>query len=160
MNRLRVIGLLVLVMLSVGAWLAWRSFAPSTPQPAPTPPAEREAFHASKPLRIVVSAATDPASNATSSTVWLERELRYLIARGKMRISPLGVEPSAAAKEFTLRVNLSANRSQAELSLLAPDQVVERSEVVAITPDSYLATMQSLAQHLPTFLGAPRSDTP
>jgi tetratricopeptide (TPR) repeat protein len=153
MNKWRIAGLSVLVV--VAGWLAWRSFTPAEPPPAPSPPMPpREVFHASKPLHVVVDGAPGPNE-------WLEHELRFVLARGKMRIAPTGSGSAKAA--FTLRVELPAELSNtqkspastsARLSLIAPDGVTERQVDAPLESKDRLTTMQSLVSYLPKFLGA------
>jgi hypothetical protein len=118
------------------------------PRAAPAAPV-REAFHASKPVRIqVLSAARDAAPNVE----WLERELRHLLSQGKMRVAA-----ADATNEFTLRVELPADMKEAALSLLAPDRTVERATTVAIAATHRLDIARALAARLPGFLGAAHS---
>jgi tetratricopeptide (TPR) repeat protein len=166
-NRVRVIGLVVIVALA--AWLAVRSFGPQTPPPAPPQAPAREAFHAAKPLRVEIQrTAADGA--VTTQRDWLERELRYLLARGKMKVAPIPdrAEPGYASQNtpdapntrpFTLRVTINEAASDAQLILIAADGVQERIENVAVASQSQLATIRSLAQRLPQFLGAPGGAT-
>lgn len=161
MHRLRVTGLLLLVALIV--WLAVRSCTPGSQQSAPVQPPPREVFHASKPLRVEL---TQTANDASAMPIdWLERELRYVLTRGKMKLAAFGDGPAdagpkaAATKPFTLRVAMEPD-SHATLSLIAPDQVVERSERVALDAQSHLSLLQSLVDRLPPFLGAPTGNTP
>jgi hypothetical protein len=177
MNRFRVIGLVVIAVLA--AWFALRSCGPQTPAPTPVQPPAREAFHANKLLRIEIQRATAQTAAAIEHG-WLERELRYLLARGKMKVAPIPAreaEPHAngtvltgdegrVAREsrvatgvdtgpFTLRLTLNDATTDAQLFLIAPDGIEERSETLQVPNESRLATMQRLAQRLPQFLGAP-----
>jgi len=160
MNRLRIIGLLLLAALL--AWLAIRTFIPTTPPPAPAPTPVREAFHPAKPLQVEVASAGDPAATEAQRR-WLGRELRYLLGRGKMNVAPLAPAAAegaaAAATAFTLRVTLNEDGSRAEVALVAPDRIVDRREDVELTRDSQLAAMQALARRLPSFLDAPGGET-
>jgi len=162
MNKWRIAGLTLLV---VGAsWFAWRSFMPTEPPPAPTPPPPpREVFHATKPLHIVVVGASNPSpgpnagpgapSNALPNE-WLERELRFVLARGKMRIASSAAQ--AAKTAFTLRIELPGpqNPTNARITLLAPDGVTEKQIDAPLELKDRLATVQSLTSYLPKFLGA------
>jgi tetratricopeptide (TPR) repeat protein len=156
MKRLRIVGVIVVAVLA--AWLVVRSCTPEPPTPPPTPVPEREAFHASKPLRVEVVPATAEAA-ALGEQPWLLRELRFMLARGRMKVAPLGPSPAevqaSTVLPFTLRVALNVDGTQADLALVAPDGVVERTDELALSKDSQLATMQSLGQRLPSFLGAP-----
>lgn len=161
MNRLRVIGLLLLATLIV--WLAVRSCTPGLQQPPPVQPPPREFFQPSKPLRIEISPAA--SGEAATPLDWIDRELRYVLTRGKMNMAPLGTGPAnagshaSAAKPYLLRVSMETD-SHATVSLIAPDQVVERTERVALNGESRLALVQSLVGRVPIVLGAPSSDTP
>ena len=87
--------------------------------PAPADSTQvREKFHAAKPLQILVK--SDAAGAA-----WLNRELRNLLLRGRMR---LAAEESQKTAGFTLQVDFTpGSRTQATVTLLAPDGVTERS---------------------------------
>lgn len=150
MNKWRVAGLILVAVLA--AWLMLRSCTPEE-KPATIPAAPmREEFHASKPLRVsITNAANDPA--------WLERELRYLLIRGKMRVAAIGPDTSATQKTFTLRVEMPQGPQTAvKLALLAPDGVLVRESEVDLRSQgeslSQLATVQAFAKRLPAFLGA------
>jgi len=151
MNKWRIAGLIVLVVLA--GWLAVRSWTPAPPPPVKTqPPPVREVFHASKPLHVVIESAAGPAANE-----WLERELRFVLTRGKMRIAPLGAASSPGEVAiFTLRIEFPDRQqsSTARLSLLAPDGVMERQTDAPLNLENRLSTVQSLASYLPKFLGA------
>ena len=152
MNKWRIASLTVLVVL--GGWLALRSCTPAPPPAVIKPPAPpREVFHASKPLDVVVHSATGPAASE-----WLERELRFVLTRGKMRIAPRSPATTAtsATRNFTLRIDLPdrAQSSNAHLSLLAPDGLVEREADAPLEFKDRLTTVQSLSSYLPKFLGA------
>ena len=151
MNKWRIAGLIVLVVLA--GWLAVRSWAPAPPPPVKTePPPAREVFHASKPLHVVVDSAAGSATNE-----WLERELRFVLTRGKMRIAPLGADSAPGeAAIFTLRIDFPDRQqsSTARLSLLAPDGVMERQAEAPLNLENRLTTVQSLTSYLPKFLGA------
>lgn len=145
MNKWRIAGLVLLVAVAGG--LVLRSCTP-TQQPVKTGPVTppREVFHASKPLRVeVVPAGTDRHE-------WLERELRFVLARGRMRVAENG---PADGKAFVLQIDLSQQHaSTAKLSLLAPDGVSERELSVPLVRTSRLDTVQSVTRQLPQFLGA------
>lgn len=174
MSNWRIAGLVVAALLA--AWLILRGCtskdenerATSPPVPA------REVFHISKPLRVLVTrpatSASQPAQAAPTASgaqgtpdEWLERELRDLLIRGRMRIA--AIDPSLP-RPFTLRVELpqapgSATSTTVKLSLQAPDGKIERSTEVELTADpgrdpSALHIMQALAKRLPGFLGAAR----
>lgn len=146
MNRWRIAGLIVAVALA--AWLVLRSCAPE-PEPAVVvPPPPREQFHTSKPLQLAMASTADPAASE-----WLERELRYLLIRGRMQVAGPD-QPNA----FTLRVELpQAPQTKAKLTLLAPDDQPERETEIdlgAAEKPGKLDTVQTFARALPRFLGA------
>jgi tetratricopeptide (TPR) repeat protein len=144
MNRVRVIGLGVFAVLAaLGAWLALRG--PQTPPPAPVPVPTREAFHVSKPLAVEVAS---PAPDID----WLAGELRHLLIHGKMKVAAL---QDSAARPFVLRVALNDTTTEARVTLVAPDDVEERTATIALAKDSRLATLRSFAERLPALLGAP-----
>jgi tetratricopeptide (TPR) repeat protein len=143
MNRWRIVGLIVLTLLAASL-LAW--WLRPVPPPAPPPPAPaREVFHSSKPLRIEVASARPPAE-----TAWLDYELRHLLNRGRMRVAAI----DAVGNAFTLRVSLDADARGAALALVAPDGVLERQEQLQLPQENRWATITTLAQRLPQFLGA------
>lgn len=163
MNQWRV-AVLILVAVLAASWLLLRSCTPEEEPPTIAPVPVREAFHASKPLRVqITSADSDPA--------WLARELRYLLIRGKMRVAPLGLQTGAepdAYSAFTLRIELPGKpQTAAKLALLAPDGVIERETAVDFGSSgdfghsgespSQLAIVQAFAGKLPAFLGAAHS---
>ena len=154
MNRLRIIGLVLLAALLV--WLAVSHLVPEPPEPTPVPVPIREAFHPTKPLRIeVVSPASAQSEDITA--IWLTRELHHLLARGKMKLaSPTGSpsDSESTGKPFTLRVELKDN-GHADISLVAPDGIVDKRETFELSGESQLATMHTYAQRLPAFLNAP-----
>ena len=145
MNKWRIAGWVVLMALA--SWLMLRSCAPEE-EPTVVVPPPREQFHTSKPLQLVVASAADPAANA-----WLERELRQLLIRGRMRVAAAD-QPGT----FTLRVELAqAPQATAKLALLAPDGQPERETAIDLgTPEEAgkLHTVRTFAQALPRFLGA------
>jgi len=146
MNKWRIAGLIVVVALA--AWLVLRSWAPE-PEPAVVvPPPPREQFHTSKPLQLSLMSAADPAASE-----WLERELRYLLIRGRMQVAGPD-QPNA----FTLQVELpQAPQTKVKLTLLAPDDQPERETEVDLgsaEEPGKLDTVQTLARVLPRFLGA------
>lgn len=138
------------------AWLALRDRAPPAPDtPAQQSPA-RPAFHASQPLNVVVGAAGAAAANADAE--WLERELRYVLLRGKMRVAPVQAKNPEL---FTLRVDMgTAEQPAAKLALIASDGYVEGEKQVEM-PDaqSRLDIIRRLAQSLPELLGATYNKT-
>jgi tetratricopeptide (TPR) repeat protein len=138
------------VIVAALAWLALRERM--SPQPA-APVAQapiRPAFHASKPLNVVV-AAND--ASARSETEWLERELRYVLTRGRMRIAPA---LASSSEVFTLHIDPGQpEQALAKLSLIAADGYVEREKQVDLSgAQSRLETVRRLAQVLPDLLGA------
>jgi len=145
MNKWRIAGLVV--VLALAAWLVLRSFAPE-PEPAVVVPPPREQFHASKPLQLAMAGTADPAASE-----WLERELRYLLIRGRMQVASPD-QPNA----FTLRVELAqVPQTKARLALLAPDGQVERATEIDLGPPEQsdeLDIVQMFARALPRFLGA------
>jgi hypothetical protein len=120
------------------------------PAPAPAPPPAREEFHAVKPLRTLVSVPSETDKGA-EQVAWLQRELNYLLRRGQMHVAS---GSAATGSAFLLSIELSADRSQASLKLIAPDQVLERQQQVALSPKVQLATVTALAHALPSFLDA------
>lgn len=153
MNKGRAAGLIVIAAL--GGWLVLRSCMPEKPVPVEQTQPMREVFHASKPLRVVVSMpaqAVEGTPQDSDGADWLERELRYLLIRGRMRVAPVGVQDTTS---FTLQVELpAAEQAVAKLSLLAPDgQERSHAEVPLPTQDK-LAIVLALAKRLPEFLGA------
>ena len=151
MNRWRVAGLIVLAMAT--AWLALRSFEPRKPAPAtPPPPAPvRDQFHASKPLTVT---ATLASTSEPVELSWLERELRYMLMRGRMRVAAIGVTDGSP---YDLRVEIEhALPSPAKLKLVGPAGKIEREQQVELDADE-LSIMRTLAQILPAFLGAAHS---
>jgi tetratricopeptide (TPR) repeat protein len=147
MNRWRIGGLLVVAILA--AWLVLRSCSPGEPEPQSAPPAPRDVFHTSKPLRVSVTTSPDAGGDA-ADLQWLEYELRQLLGRGQMRIAPIAAQP--ARDVFTLQVQLTPDRKQAALELIAPDRVVERRETLALDDQARLATISAFARKLPAFL--------
>jgi len=148
LNTRRLIGLIVLALFA--SWLVLRGC--TREEAAPPPPAEptREAFHASKPLHLIV-AAQAPADGTAPDMTWLERELRHLLTRGQMRIARADSVPKSA---FVLRVSLSPDQKRATLELIAPDEVVERHSTLDLTQASRLGWVTALAEALPAFLEA------
>lgn len=147
MNKWRAGGLIVVAALAV--LLMLRSCAPDE-EPAATGPAPpREEFHASKPLRIVIKTAD--AANAA----WLNRELRNLLLRGRMRLATAEAQKTSP---FTLQVEIAqGSQARASVALIAPDGVIERSATIDLHPDNRLSTIQAFARQLPDFLRATRS---
>jgi hypothetical protein len=160
MNKWRSAGLAILALTA--GWLVLRSCTPA-PTPvsqAPSAP-PREVFHASKPLRVAIVPplhAQRPAGESTPDTdrhadsgEWLERELRFVLLRGKMRVAARSMD----SKAFVLRVALPQPPATiGKLELLAPDGVVERQTNASTSGSTPLAIVQSLARQLPAFLGA------
>ncbi len=155
MNRLRLAGLLLLAAFLV--WFAWRIFAPVTPAPPPPPEVVREAFHSTRPLQVEVR-QFDAETDLTAGPPWLQRELRHLLARGKMKVAPApAIAASASAAPFSLRVTLHPDGTQASAELVAPDGIVDKRAELELSNESSLATMLQLAERLPGFLNAPTS---
>ncbi len=146
MNTRRLIGLLVLALFAT--WIGLRGCTSEPPPPPEAPHPVREAFHATKPLRATVhfeqAAEEDEADGS-----WLERELRYLLLRGQMHLAPS--EPTTAT--FELLIEVSADRQDAKLQLIAPDDVVEREQTIPIGTHR-LDAVQALASAHPSFLDA------
>lgn len=142
MNRWRIAGLVLLAAFA--AWLVLRGCSPApdpeTSSQSATP--ARDKFHASRPLQVTATG---------NDADWLERELRYLLLRGRMQVAPVGadVRPS-----YSLRIEMQPK--VATLKLVAPDGVVEREQGIE-TSTRALETMQILAKILPGFLGAAHS---
>jgi tetratricopeptide (TPR) repeat protein len=143
------VAVLGIGLLALTVWLTLRSRPPAEP-PVAAPQAPREAFHASKPLRVLVTLQGSDAERS-SQHEWLERELRYLLARGKMRIAPIGPDPDSI---FTLHLDLAGDARSAQLTLVAPDDVIERQENIALSETGALPTVRALAARLPQFLSA------
>lgn len=143
MNKWRIAGLAVLAALA--ALLILRNCSrQEAPAPAASTPA-REQFHAAKPLQIVIK------SDATNLT-WLNRELRNLLLRGRMRL--VTEEPQKAAP-FKLQIELaSGSQAQTKVTLLAPDGVAERSMPLDTHAEDRLAAVLEFARKLPAFLQA------
>jgi hypothetical protein len=141
-----VAGLVLLAALV--SWPILRSCTPEAPEPVVPPPPVREEFHASKPLRLQLQSEADHADIA-----WLRYELNHLLARGKMHMSGVSVDP-AEPKVFTLRVTLDADGKQAKLALIAPDENVDRESSLPLPDETRLATIGAFAAALPRFLNA------
>jgi len=149
MNKLRIVGLVLLAVLVTS--LALRNFIVSSPPPPPPSTLPRVVFDPSKPLRLEIQGEQAP---------WLARELRILLARGKFNLVPLASPQGALAElPFTLRIDVESTNARANLELIASDGVVERSELLQLPQDSQLATMRRFAERLPRFLGATRTQT-
>lgn len=119
------------------------------PPPPPPPAPVREAFHATKPLRLQVEAEALPNDESAPDISWLEREIRYLLTRGQMRMVS-----QTTADTFVLRIDVTADGKQAELQLVAPDEIVERRRTIEIPQDDRFGTVTALADALPEFLEA------
>jgi tetratricopeptide (TPR) repeat protein len=168
MKALRIIGLIAIVL--VAAWFAWRTWRPSTPAPVQTPPPAREVFHVAKPLRVEIHRTND-TGEAVADQGWLLREIRYVLARGKMKVAPLpdpyfdtdaqnqSGSPNTDARPFTLKITIDDTNANAQLALIAPDRIQERVESVPINKESPLAMVRGLSERLPHFLGAPTGAT-
>lgn len=142
MNKWRIAGLAVLAALAALSIL--RSCLREEP-PAPADSTQvREKFHAAKPLRILVK-------GDAASTAWLNRELRNLLLRGRMRLAT--EEPPKAAFALQLQ-SVPGSQAQTTVTLLAPDGMVERSLSLETNTTNRLATIQELARSLPAFLQA------
>ena len=119
------------------------------PPPPPAPPEpERELFHWTRPVLLDV-ASTD-TSTETHDLAWLERELRYLLLRGHMRL----LSDASRTPVFVLRLQLDADAKHAQLQLIAPDGLLERERKLELGPEP-LATIKTLAEALPRFLETP-----
>lgn len=152
MNKWRAAGLILVALLA--AWLLLRSCAPEERPVTPAPVPVREEFHASKPLQVLVTSAGEDSA-------WLERELRYLLIRGKMRVAPIG---TGTRKTFTLRIELPASPgTAAKLILLAPDGIAARESEIDFGKQgeslTQLAIVRTFAEKLPEFLGAAHTST-
>ena len=145
MNTRRLIGLLVLAVFAT--WIGLRGCTSEPPPPVEAPQPVREAFHAAKPLRMTIEVERAEEDDETDAS-WLERELRYVLLRGQMRLAPNG-----ATATFALRIEVSADREHAQLQLIAPDEVIEREQAIAIGK-TRLENVQALASTLPSFLHA------
>jgi len=170
MHTRRAIGIISIIgIIVLASWLALRSCAPP-PQISELPPtAARELFHASKPIQVrvvdprVVTApdvtAQDTAvadagtADLHEDTSWIEFELRQLLSRARMRVAPLGeTGPEIdTAGNYTLRILLG---EQVDLTLIAPDGVIEREDSIQRKERTGLATLSSIAARLPAFLDA------
>jgi tetratricopeptide (TPR) repeat protein len=147
MPRLFRLAALAIFAVAVALASCTREPPPAPPEPEPV----RERFHAARPLRIVVHADAENASN-DASLAWLARELRFLLLRGQLRVAP----PWTTAPTFALDVAPSADGNEWTLKLLAPDETVER-EITLPRASDRLANMQAFARALPRFLEAPQS---
>lgn len=114
----------------------------------------REEFHASKPLRLEFKSAAEGADLA-----WLRYELNQLLTRGKMHIAPVATDPVSDPRVFTLQVTIGADGQQAELALIAPDNVVDRKTMLPLPTDSRLDITRTFATALPRFLNAAHTTT-
>ncbi|HEY5809675.1 MAG TPA: hypothetical protein VIT67_16990, partial [Povalibacter sp.] len=137
MNRWRIAGLVLIAMLA--AWLTLRSCTPTeAPKVSETTPV-RDQFHAAKPIN-VIAAYTTPGGNADLS--WLERELRYLLIRGRMRVAPV----DGGVRAYTLQVQLPQNLpAVARLQLVTPEGAIEREQMVELG-ERELDAMRALAR--------------
>lgn len=150
MNKWRIAGLVLVAILA--AWFTLRGCTPDEEPRVPETAPVRDQFHASKPLAVTVTYAS-PQDGADPS--WLERELRYLLIRGQMRIA--AIDPTAPPR-FSLQIELAQPLpTHAHLKLVAPDGVIERQQDVEL-PEKPLAAVQSLLTVLPSFLGAVHSE--
>jgi len=152
MKSLRIVALVV-VAAAIG-WIAFKSIPPRTPDAPAVAPPVREAFHVAKTLRLEVL-RLDAEGNKQPERGWLERELRHLLARGKMKLEP--VPASEGPKPFTLRVTLGGEDIAARAELIAPDGIRDRNETIELSKQSHLDSMRSFAQRLPVLLGAPNA---
>ncbi|MGH8175525.1 MAG: tetratricopeptide repeat protein [Steroidobacter sp.] len=162
-NKLRIAALAIAVLLA--SWLVVRGCTPE-PEPVKPPPASpREAFHAGRPLRLVLIATPDKKGER-AQLAWLEHELHHLLTRGKMHIAPVGLHASRAAlskdatgahvgDKYVLRVALAADAMQGSIALIAPDQVLEREHTFEIAKGTRLAVAHAFGRELPAFLSAP-----
>lgn len=114
----------------------------------------REEFHASKPLRLELK----PSAENTDFE-WLRYELNQLLTRGKMHVAPVATDPVSDPKVFTLRITMGADGKQADLELVAPDNIVDRKTTLPLPIESRLATVRSFATALPRFLHAAHTTT-
>src|SRR5690606_19305577 len=96
MNTRRLIGLLVLAVFAT--WIGLRGCMSEPPPPVEAPQPVREAFHAAKPLRTTIEIERAEEDDETDAR-WLERELRYLLLRGQMRLAS-----AEATETFALRI--------------------------------------------------------
>lgn len=149
MNRWRIAGLILAAIFAT--WFALRSCTPP-PAPPPAPPAPaREQFHASKALSVSVVYADESAAPAELD--WLQRELRYLLIHGQMRVAPTGTPA------YALQVVLAQPPpTRATLKLIAPGGAVERTQSIELG-DRPLESLRSLAATLPGFLDAAPAHT-
>jgi tetratricopeptide (TPR) repeat protein len=152
MSKGRIVGLLLLAALA--AWLVLRGCTPDQTPDKPPPAAatpSRDKFHASHPLQVVAVAASESQGQPSADLAWLERELRYLLIRGRMRVAPMGPDAPSA---YTLRVEMNPSPAlSAQMKLVAPDGVVEREQEIVLDSQS-LGTLRSFAAALPAFLDA------
>lgn len=155
-KRLGIITVIALLAaaLIAAAWLTLRAVpeSPGIVQPQPEP--VREQFHASKPLRLQVSAASEE-DQLTAQVQWLRHELNHLLNRGRMRV--IAESPSELATRGTFVLSVTLDATQAQLQLLAPDERSERQETLPLPDPAPLAIIQAFAQALPPFLDAAHS---
>lgn len=144
-NTRRLIGLIAVALFA--AWLGLRGCTREPEPPPPPPEPVREEFHAARALRATVSAEAS-ADSQGDDVAWIERELRYLLLRGQMRVTS-----SEAPSAFELRLKIDAANTQGMLELVAPDGVIERKQPIEMGA-SRLEIAQALAKTLPTFLDA------
>jgi len=153
MKSLRIV--LIVALVGAVAWFVLQSLPPRAPEPPAEAPPVREAFHVAKTLRLEVQ-RLDAEGQRKPEGGWLERELRHLLARGKMKLEPV---PAATdgPQPFTLRVTLAGEDIAARAELIAPDGIRDRNETIELSKQSHLDSMRSFAQRLPVLLGAPNA---
>lgn len=139
-------------ILCLLVWLTLAGCDKAPPPPVATPPAPvRDAFHAAKPLKVVVTRTSEDAKQA--SIDWLTREVTYLLQRGQMRIA---AESQARGATFLLELQVR-DADGIHLRLVAPDGVLERERTLSVGDDDRLSTINALAASLPSFLDAPHT---
>ncbi|HEX7013220.1 MAG TPA: hypothetical protein VF161_10745 [Steroidobacteraceae bacterium] len=155
MTRWHIAGL-ILLAIAIASPVLWTALSPNPPPAASAPAVVRETFDPSKALDLTVRSKAQGENDAPSAQ-WLERELRHVLNRAKMRIVAADAHE---ANPFTLRVDLSEDSRNARLVLLSPDGFIEREETLELDDETRLGTISALAARLPRFLGRAEDWTP
>ncbi len=151
-----ILGAALLLLAGIGVWV-W-SRTPATPATAPSSTQQLADLHARALLRVVVTRADRPADDP--EVRWLESEIRYLLMRAQVALArPQGpFDPEDGTALFTLRVAAGTRPGDDfTLSLLTPDEQIERTASVKPASTSRLGLLTAVAGRLPSLL--PRGDT-